>query len=68
MEFHNKNYGADFEYRDFAPLFNAELFDPVYWADLFKSSGARYVLLTGKHHNGYCLWPTESPYEKEMIT
>ncbi len=64
-DFHNRNYGKDFEYRDFAPLFKAELFDPVYWARLFKSSGARYVVLTSKHHDGFCLWPTKSPYKKD---
>ena len=64
-DFHNRNYGKDFEYRDFAPLFKAELFDPVYWARIFKSSGARYVVLTSKHHDGFCLWPTKSPYKKD---
>lgn len=63
-EFHNKNYGADFEYRDFGPMFRAELFDPGLWAGLFKRSGAQYVVLTSKHHDGYCLWPTKSPYKK----
>jgi alpha-L-fucosidase len=67
-DFHNKNYGKDFEYRDFAPLFKAELFDPVYWAGLFKSSGAKYVVLTSKHHDGFCLWPTQSPYKKDWNT
>lgn len=62
--FHKKNYGADFEYRDFAPLFRAELFDPDYWADLFLRAGAKYVVLTSKHHDGFCLWPTRSPYKK----
>jgi alpha-L-fucosidase len=62
-EFHTKNYGADFEYRDFGPMFRAELFDPGLWADLFKRAGARYVVLTTKHHDGYCLWPTRSPYK-----
>lgn len=65
QEFHNKNYGADFEYRDFGPLFKAELFDPSLWASLFKRSGAKYVVLTTKHHDGYCLWPTSSPYKKD---
>ena len=63
-EFHEKNYGKNFEYRDFAPMFKAELFDPTYWAKLFKNSGAKYVVLTSKHHDGYCLWPTKSPYKK----
>ena len=62
--FHNKNYGKEFEYRDFAPLFRAELFDPGFWADLFARSGAKYVVLTTKHHDGFCLWPTKSPYKK----
>jgi len=62
-EFHNQNYGADFEYRDFGSMFRAELFDPDLWAGLFLQSGARYVVLTSKHHDGYCLWPTRSPYK-----
>jgi alpha-L-fucosidase len=51
-------FGADFEYRDLAPLFKAELFDPVEWADLFRRAGARYVVLVTKHHDGYALWPS----------
>jgi len=56
------NYGKGFEYEDFAPLFKAELFEPGEWADLFRSSGARYVVLVSKHHDGYALWP--SAYSK----
>jgi alpha-L-fucosidase len=63
-EFHKNVYGNDFEYRDFAPMFKAELFDPDFWADLFKRSGAKYVVLTSKHHDGFCLWPTKSPFKK----
>ncbi len=63
-EFHDRVYGKDFEYRDFAPLFRAELYDPDLWAALFARSGARYVVLTSKHHDGYCLWPTKSPFKK----
>jgi alpha-L-fucosidase len=63
-EFHKRNYGENFEYRDFAPLFRAELFDPDEWADLFLRAGAKYVVLTSKHHDGFCLWPTESPFKK----
>ncbi|HUS87191.1 MAG TPA: alpha-L-fucosidase [Bacteroidales bacterium] len=62
--FHDKNWGENFEYRDFAPMFKAELWDPDQWAAIFRDAGARYVVLTSKHHDGYCLWPTNSPYKK----
>jgi alpha-L-fucosidase len=58
-KFHQRVYGADFPYQDFAPQFRAELFDPTAWADLFKRSGAKYVVLTSKHHDGFALWPSE---------
>jgi len=57
--FMKKNYGKDFTYRDFAPLFKAELFNPDEWADLFDKAGAKYVLFVSKHHDGYCLWPSK---------
>src|SRR5690606_33779678 len=56
-KFHSKHYGDNFRYADFAPMFKAEYFDPAEWADLFKEAGARYVVLTSKHHDGFCLWP-----------
>ena len=56
-QFHKKNYGASFEYRDFAPKFRAELFDAGKWADIFARSGARYIVPTSKHHEGFCLGP-----------
>lgn len=58
-EFHNRVYGKDFKYQDFAPMFKAELFNPDEWAAIFARSGARYVVLTSKHHEGFCLWPSE---------
>ncbi|MGL4909502.1 MAG: alpha-L-fucosidase [Bacteroidales bacterium] len=56
LAFHKKNYGEDFQYADFDKLFKAELFDANEWAQIFKNSGAKYVLLVSKHHDGYCLW------------
>ena len=55
-QFHRRVYGPNFEYQDFARLFRAELFDPGHWADVFSRSGARYVALTSKHHEGFTLW------------
>jgi alpha-L-fucosidase len=56
--FHQRVYGADFPYQNFAPMFRAELFDPAHWADVFQRSGAKYVALTSKHHEGFALWPS----------
>lgn len=38
--------------------FTAERYDPVLWASLFSAAGARYVVLTAKHHDGVALWDT----------
>ena len=62
-KFHEANYGADFEYREFAPMFRAELWDPVEWAQIFRRAGAKYIVITSKHHDGYCLWPNEEASE-----
>jgi alpha-L-fucosidase len=54
--FHNKTFGADFDYSEFGPMFTAELFDPDAWAALFAASGIKYVVLTSKHHEGWTNW------------
>ncbi|MDR1817198.1 MAG: alpha-L-fucosidase [Puniceicoccales bacterium] len=56
--FHERVYGKDFRYEDFAPRFTAELFDAKAWAKLFKRAGIRYVVPTSKHHDGFALWPS----------
>lgn len=38
--------------------FTASRYDPQSWADLIKASGARYAVLTTKHHDGVALWDT----------
>jgi len=58
-DFHERVYGADFEYREFADQFRAELWQPEEWARIFKRAGARYIVITSKHHDGFCLWPSE---------
>ena len=57
--FQERIYGKNFQYEDFAPMWKAELWDPDEWAELFKKSGAKYVLLVSKHHDGFCLWPSQ---------
>ncbi len=57
--YHYAKYGSDFEYENFAPLFTAEKWDPDAWAKEFRDCGAEYVVLTSKHHDGFCNWPTD---------
>jgi alpha-L-fucosidase len=40
-------------------VFNPSQFDPEQWMKAIRDSGARYVVLVAKHHDGFCLWPTE---------
>ncbi|NXA52884.1 FUCO2 fucosidase, partial [Nothocercus julius] len=56
VKFMEANYPPGFRYEDFGPLFTAEFFDPNQWADILKASGAKYVVLTSKHHEGFTLW------------
>lgn len=39
--------------------FTASDYDPATWADLFVRAGAKYSVLTTKHHDGVALWPTK---------
>jgi alpha-L-fucosidase len=40
-------------------IFNPTRFDPDQWMKAIRNSGAKYVVLVAKHHDGFCLWPTE---------
>jgi len=53
------NYRPDFTYADFAAMFTAEFYDPSRWADIFQKAGAKYVVLTSKHHEGFTNWPSK---------
>ena len=60
--YHAEHYG-DKPYAGFAADFNAGTaqWDPSAWAELFANAGAKYVVLTTKHHDGFLLWPSEQP-------
>ncbi len=58
---HMETYGKDFDYYDFVPMFNksVEHWDPSILAKVLHRVGARYVVLTTKHHDGFTLWPSQ---------
>eukprot|EP00118_Oscarella_pearsei_P002106 m.9541 g.9541 ORF g.9541 m.9541 type:complete len:568 (+) comp21418_c0_seq1:182-1885(+) len=61
-EFHAKTYGPDFSYAEFGPMFKAELWDPAQWAELFKNAGAKFVVLTSKHCDGWANWKSPAKW------
>jgi len=58
FEHHIATYGPQnkFGYKDFIPMFRAEHFDPQAWAQLFRESGAKYVMPVGEHHDGFPMY------------
>ncbi len=74
--FHNKKIS----YQDYmAQLkgFTAASYDPVAWASLIRESGARYAVITTKHHDGVALWDTKlskldavqsTPAKRDVLT
>ena len=55
-------YKNEISYDDYmkqAEGFTASKYDPAAWAALFKEAGARYAVLTTKHHDGFALWDTK---------
>lgn len=59
---HKKNWGNQktFGYKDFIPLFKAEKFNAKEWIDLFKKSGARYVVPVADHHDGFAMYKSNT--------
>ncbi|MCD6347936.1 MAG: alpha-L-fucosidase [Bacteroidales bacterium] len=53
------NYISHEDYLKQTKGFTAKKYDPEYWAELIKSSGAKYSVITSKHHDGFALWNTK---------
>jgi alpha-L-fucosidase len=63
------------EYAKLAAQWNPVKFDPDAWLDLVERAGMKYVCLTTKHHDGFCLWDTKqtayntmnTPYGRDVV-
>jgi alpha-L-fucosidase len=65
-EHHLDGYGPNFVYDDFIPQFRAERWDPRAWVKLFQDAGAKYFVLTSKHHDGFALYPSAVTHRNAM--
>ena len=49
----------DKDYQRYFEIFDPDLYDPTEWAAYAKRAGMRYVVLTAKHHEGFCLFESQ---------
>lgn len=71
----NRERMTDEQYQKYFELFNPDLYNPKEWARMAKEAGMKYVVLTAKHHEGFCLWDskftdyksTNTPCGKDLI-
>lgn len=47
---------SETKYDKYFRYFNPDLYDPEEWAEKIRKAGAKYVVLTAKHHEGFCLF------------
>jgi len=71
----NRERISDEDYQIYFDHFDPDLYNPKDWAAKAKAAGMKYVVLTSKHHDGFCLWDskhtdfkvTNTPYQKDLI-
>lgn len=56
--FHNGQISYE-DYMKQCDKFTASRYDPKHWAEVFRKAGAKYAVLTSKHHDGVALWDTK---------
>ncbi len=67
---HKEHFGSQdsFGYKDFIPMFTQEKFNADEWAELFKKSGARFVIPTAQHHDNFAMWDSKvTPYNAAQM-
>ena len=46
-------------YRKYFEHFDPDLYNPWAWARYAKEAGMKYMVVTSKHHDGFCLWDSQ---------
>lgn len=60
LDYRLATFGPDWNYDDCFVNFTASAWDPKEWVDLFADAGAKYFVLTTKHHDGFALFDTSA--------
>jgi len=57
-QWHTEHFGPPdkFGYKDFIPMFTCSNWNPDAWAELFRQAGAKFIIPTAEHHDGFALW------------
>lgn len=71
----NQERLTDAAYQKYFDHFDPDLYDPRAWARAARDAGMKYVVLTAKHHEGFCLWDsvytdykvTKTPHGKDLL-
>ena len=50
---------SDEAYQKYFDHFNPDLYNPVEWVRAAKNAGMKYIVITSKHHEGFCLWDSK---------
>ncbi|KAI1207540.1 glycoside hydrolase family 29 protein [Annulohypoxylon truncatum] len=62
-----RTYGKDWAYDDTFPNFTASAYDPKAWVDLIADAGAKYFVITSKHHDGFSLFDAGSSSNRSAL-
>jgi len=74
MDYASRKY-LDRYVNELPKTFNPTEYDPDKWMEIAKLAGVKYMVLTSKHHNGFCMWDTKTtdfnimntPYGKDIV-